>query len=301
VILIQASEAERTWEAIKDTTSPAVLNAFIARHKDTRFADLARARLEKIDPKQSPPPASALSVDASAEEMIAELPVDREMLRLLETHKAFRTGVTVVVDSYSRKSSTTEVHGGYRTTMTTDEKTSVRVVRGGLIRLEQLQNDTITQANVTSKYTRQILEIRAANGLLELASTTKGVGRPGSDQKSTLIRLQNIEGELFPLQRGSRLSFEAVYRQVDATAPEQFTTRRSCEIVDDQDAGRLHPKLSGRAYVMNCRYHLAYRRSKRYTGNLGIHTGSFRMIFIAGLGVWLDATGEFTLKDFRTR
>jgi hypothetical protein len=25
------------------------------------------------------------------------------------------------------------------------------------------------------------------------------------------------------------------------------------------------------------------------------------MIFIAGLGVWLDATGEFTLKDFRTR
>ncbi len=39
------AEAERAWDRTKDVTSIAALEAFIARYKDTFYADLARARM----------------------------------------------------------------------------------------------------------------------------------------------------------------------------------------------------------------------------------------------------------------
>ena len=300
-ILTQANDAERTWEAIKDTTSVAVLNSFIARYKGTRFADLARDRLEKIKVKEVPAPISSLNEKATAEEMLAELPIDADILQLVEAHPFFSGQAPVAVESYALTRSKTEMHGGYATTMTTDEKAAVRPIRGNIIRLEQIQDNSVTQAKVTTKYKRQSLEIHAASGLLELASKTGGVGRPGSEQVSTLIRLHNIQGRVFPLQKGNRFSFEAIYRQVDATAPEQLTQKRSCHVVDDQDAAGIHPKLAGRAYVMTCRFDIAYRRSKRYTGSLGIHSSDYTSVFIAQLGIWLDTTGSYSLKTVQLR
>ena len=55
------TEGERAWALVKDTTNVAVLEAFVARYKDTFFADLAKARLQELKGKQSaeassPPP-----------------------------------------------------------------------------------------------------------------------------------------------------------------------------------------------------------------------------------------------------
>jgi formylglycine-generating enzyme required for sulfatase activity len=47
-----ASEAERAWDRTKDTTSVALLEAFIARYKDTYYADIARARVEDLKKQQ---------------------------------------------------------------------------------------------------------------------------------------------------------------------------------------------------------------------------------------------------------
>jgi branched-chain amino acid transport system substrate-binding protein len=60
------SEAAEAWAAVKDTTSIAVLDAFVVRFKDTIYADLARARVEDLR-KQSvavaaPPKAPAPAV-----------------------------------------------------------------------------------------------------------------------------------------------------------------------------------------------------------------------------------------------
>jgi uncharacterized caspase-like protein len=41
-------EAAQAWAAAKDTTSPAILEAFIRRFGDTFYADMARARLEEL-------------------------------------------------------------------------------------------------------------------------------------------------------------------------------------------------------------------------------------------------------------
>ena len=45
---LKLSEAAEAWSATRDTANIAVLDAFIARYKDTFFAELARARIEDL-------------------------------------------------------------------------------------------------------------------------------------------------------------------------------------------------------------------------------------------------------------
>jgi hypothetical protein len=47
-----SSEAERAWGLVKDTTAVAVLEAFVARFKDTFYADLAKAKIEELKKAQ---------------------------------------------------------------------------------------------------------------------------------------------------------------------------------------------------------------------------------------------------------
>jgi uncharacterized caspase-like protein len=58
------SEAERTWMLIKDTESVAVLAAFIARYKDTFYAEVARERIEELKTRAT----AALEARRNAEE-----------------------------------------------------------------------------------------------------------------------------------------------------------------------------------------------------------------------------------------
>jgi hypothetical protein len=55
------SEAAEAWDAIKDTTNPALLEAFITRYATTFFAEIAKARLDELKSKTAKPspPASA--------------------------------------------------------------------------------------------------------------------------------------------------------------------------------------------------------------------------------------------------
>lgn len=51
----QLNEAASVWAATKDTSSPAVLEAYISRFGDTPFGDLARARLEEVKKTSAAP------------------------------------------------------------------------------------------------------------------------------------------------------------------------------------------------------------------------------------------------------
>lgn len=59
----QLNEAATVWAATKDTSSHAVLEAYISRFGDTPFGDLARARLEEVKKTSAaapaPPPQNA--------------------------------------------------------------------------------------------------------------------------------------------------------------------------------------------------------------------------------------------------
>jgi formylglycine-generating enzyme required for sulfatase activity len=49
---VKLSEAAEAWDRTKDTTSIAALEAFIARYKDTYYADLARLKIEELKKQQ---------------------------------------------------------------------------------------------------------------------------------------------------------------------------------------------------------------------------------------------------------
>lgn len=71
------SEAERAWGMAKDTSSVAVLEAFIERYKDSFYAALARARVEELKRQQAaatPPPRSTPPTAPSAPTAPAALP-----------------------------------------------------------------------------------------------------------------------------------------------------------------------------------------------------------------------------------
>ncbi len=63
------SEAAQAWAAAKDTTSPAILEAFIRRFGDTFYADMARARLDELKKRQAP--SAALPSEAPAVQLLA--------------------------------------------------------------------------------------------------------------------------------------------------------------------------------------------------------------------------------------
>ena len=51
------SEAAEAWDAVKNTTNPALLEAFIARYGTTFFAEIAKARLNELKAAAAKPPA----------------------------------------------------------------------------------------------------------------------------------------------------------------------------------------------------------------------------------------------------
>jgi formylglycine-generating enzyme required for sulfatase activity len=74
----QSSEAERAWVATRDTSDPALLEAFISRFKDSFYADLARSRLKRLrdtkvasaTPPAAPPPSARPSASCDGIEII---------------------------------------------------------------------------------------------------------------------------------------------------------------------------------------------------------------------------------------
>ena len=92
------SEVERAWDRTKDTTSIALLETFIARFKDTYYADIARARVEDLKKQQialATPPAPPVALRESEEERRKE--EERQRLISYEPFRVaslfnFRTG-----------------------------------------------------------------------------------------------------------------------------------------------------------------------------------------------------------------
>ena len=64
-VLPSSGEAERAWILIKDTNSAAVLEAFIARYRDTFYAELARERVKELKDREK---TAALQAKRGADE-----------------------------------------------------------------------------------------------------------------------------------------------------------------------------------------------------------------------------------------
>ena len=87
-----ASEAERAWPLVKDTSSVAALEAFITRYKDTFFADLARARLSELTRPETMPtrPDSAAKEIAPAPQRRSHEAIRDALYRTIMEHLSQR-------------------------------------------------------------------------------------------------------------------------------------------------------------------------------------------------------------------
>ncbi|MBI5319664.1 caspase domain-containing protein [Bradyrhizobium sp.] len=69
----QSSEAERAWAITKDTTSRAVLQAFIKRHGKTIYGEMASARLKELE-QQAPKPQEQKAPEPKPQDKVALVP-----------------------------------------------------------------------------------------------------------------------------------------------------------------------------------------------------------------------------------
>jgi hypothetical protein len=85
------SEAAEAWDAVKDTTNPALLEAFITRYGATFFAEIAKARLDELKAAATrpSPPATAKPSAFDATKAIRTYPIHRgDANRQLPRHGA---------------------------------------------------------------------------------------------------------------------------------------------------------------------------------------------------------------------
>jgi uncharacterized caspase-like protein len=75
---VRLSEAAEAWDRAKDTNSTALLEAFIARYKDTFFAEMARVRIQAL---QNRPPSEAKTKEAKLPQTVSS---EKATLILLE-------------------------------------------------------------------------------------------------------------------------------------------------------------------------------------------------------------------------
>jgi TRAP-type mannitol/chloroaromatic compound transport system substrate-binding protein len=107
------SEAAEAWAAAKDSRDVAVLQAFIARYKDTFFAELARARVEELKKQQvavatpapAPPPPPAAKQEPGPPAVAAkQLPSIKERsFRLTSSYPKSMTDIYAPTEQFVRE------------------------------------------------------------------------------------------------------------------------------------------------------------------------------------------------------
>jgi hypothetical protein len=69
------SEAAEAWDAVKNTTNPALLEAFIKRYRTTFFAEMAKARLAELKAAATKPAAVTKPSPTDSAKAIPTFPI----------------------------------------------------------------------------------------------------------------------------------------------------------------------------------------------------------------------------------
>jgi hypothetical protein len=239
-------------------------------------------------PAELPRPApTSPKIDVPNEPLPADIPVDPEVLRMVETNPFFSNAPAVSVRSYDLSSVVNyAARGSTSTTNTTAENATIHWLRQGIIRVDKTAQEMTSYQGGKSQGTRQTKEVMVANGLISLGSRQVYNASPTPDI-THLLRMYNLQGRIFPMEVGNRFSYEATYQQTTKTR-EECTTKNTCEVTKRYDAVNFHPELNGAAYIVTCDSDTIYKRSKTYTGSMGKFGSKVVRVFFEELGSWVD-------------
>jgi hypothetical protein len=248
-------------------------------------------------------PAAIPRIDPPNEPLPEGIPVSAEILHLVETHRFFagpppvRLSSIVVARSKSSPGGAVTHYNG---------KSDIRWLRSGVTNVNSVTQETVVQSGRKFPGTRREAEVVAANGLISLGSKSSFSSSSFSaTETDTLLRIDNMQGFIFPVEVGNRFTYDAVFQQNQPSGTgrslEERTVKTSCTVTEKHAAAKLHSNLTGMAYVQICDYDTRYKRSRHYRGNLGIFSGKLKSYFVEALGIWIgaDEVGtKFTLKSF---
>jgi len=235
------------------------------------------------------PVAPEIIISAPNLPLPSETPVDPEILKLVETHPFFATDKAPPVRLVSSRvaSASKSVVNRFNTTSTTDSLSSVGWLRRGIIRSETTQKIILRHATCppgACVSTIRTVATLAGNGMISLAYRSTSSGSFGSTTStSTLIRLDRMQGTIFPIAVGNRFSWRAVSRTRSGTEDEE-TTENSCEFTEKYDARRFHPKLTGDAILLVCRSRATFKINRSATG-----MRNSKELYFLDLGTYINA------------
>jgi hypothetical protein len=117
------SEAAEAWDAVKDTTNPALLEAFITRYGATFFAEIAKARLDELKAAATrpSPPATAKPSAFDATKAIRTYPIHRGQEMPTDS---FQGTAPVPTESFRQSMPPTPMDGTHQRAVLYDEDPS---------------------------------------------------------------------------------------------------------------------------------------------------------------------------------
>jgi hypothetical protein len=252
----------------------------------SREAIYLRAAPTGLPPAPTPAPLPEPVIPTPHHPLPADLPVDPEVLQLVETHAFFGKAPPILVGTYnvvSNTSSTTSARGTRAASSSNhDTNVSVAWLRTGLVKLDQVDRYTVDNAGAVGRYSNRSASVSAANGLFNLSyKIVFASGRTKHTTTTQLLRIENMSGRLFPVAIGNRFSYDSVYRWTSSAAGgSESSSKNSCEITRRYDARSFNEKLTGAAYLLTC-------NSETFEKSKGSSSSQSRDLFFDSLGVWL--------------
>lgn len=223
------------------------------------------------------------------EPLPGDAPVDPQALRFVETNSFFANAPPIMLASYDLHyvSNGRWAQNGLSgsSTSTSTEDHSVRWLRPGIAATNWLTEGSTTDSRgSTSSVTSRGNSVLAGNGLIQLGlKQVSPNGRRSFTNTSRLLRIENIQGRLFPVEVGNRFSFDEVNNwRTSMGFNDDFTRTTSCEVSRKYDAGAFHPGLTGAAYLALCRYDTVWKKNKSSNGR-----SQQKMVFFESMGYWL--------------
>jgi hypothetical protein len=219
-----------------------------------------------------------------------DLPVDTQALRTIETHPFFAKAPPVRLGSYSIESVSNSKwsQSGYSGTSisTNRDSYSLRWLRAGITAANWDSEGMTVESRGTTRSTSRGGSIVAGNGLFQLA--LKQVSPNGGRtfiNTSKLLRIENLQGQLFPLQVDNHFGFTQVIQwRTSMGFKDDYTYTLSCDVARKYDARTFHAELTGSAYVALCRTTSVWNKTTSSNGS-----AHFKQVFFESLGYWLGA------------
>jgi hypothetical protein len=266
-----------------------------------------------IAPPEAKPAVAVPTIEAPNEQLPADIPVSAEVLRLIETHPFFANAPPVRPAAYDVRWTSSDTIAGRPFTSVSNDSTTFHWLRHGLVQYDITQRGEQRHSkSLWSTSEIRTTGIAAANGFISLGYKGTSAIKTRLDKRyrkisssSRLLRITNLNGQVFPLRVGNRLSFEQIWQEISAQGTDEHTQKHSCEVSKKFNANEFHADLTGVAYLVTCNVQNMYRKNP--ASNSTYQSGE---LFFEALGSWMSADplsprerlvnehSDYTLKTF---